>query len=450
MQNILTKLTLAPITMAVVVFLGTAAIPAFSVGNMTFSGSVASADGDGCGDGGDSGGDSGGSDSGGSDSGDSGGVGTGNSDGVGGGSGGGGDYVYTPPPAVNVYTPPPAAAPVCSITSSPSTVSVGSGSVISWSSTSATSTSISSIGAVALSGSYGVAPTSTMTYVMTVSGAGGMATCQTTVTVTSVTNTYAPSCTLDASQSSIQQGQSTSLYFNSTNATSATLTSFGTVATSGSQTVSPQSTTNYVLTVTGVGASATCTKTIGVTSAPIYVPPTYTDAPYCSIYANQNNVQQGGNVTLTFTSTNAYTASIDAVGTVQTNGSYTVGNINGTRTFVMTVTGSGGTRTCQTTVYAQNVQPAYPSYYTNYIAPTTTYYQPQPTYVAPQPTYVAPAPVQYSYAPVPRANPVRYVAPTRVSLAKVPYTGAEDYMVPMFAFVLALSAAYMFRSVARA
>jgi hypothetical protein len=202
----------------------------------------------------------------------------------------------------------------------------------------------------------------------------------------------------------------------------------------------------YLLTAMGPGGSVTCTKTITVTAQPVITNPTY-DAPYCSIYANQNNIQQGGSVTLTFSSTNAYTASIDAVGTVQTNGSYTVGTINGTRTFVMTVTGNGGSRTCQTTVYAQ----AQPTYYTNYTA-APTYYQPQPTYVAPQPTYVAtaPAPVQYSYAPAPRANPVRYVAPTRVSLAKVPYTGAEDYMMPMFALALALSAAYMFRSAVRA
>jgi hypothetical protein len=214
------------------------------------------------------------------------------------------------------------------------------------------------------------------------------------------------------------------------------------VATTGSQSVTPQSTMTYVLTVTGTGGSATCSKTVGVTSTPYYVPPTTYDAPYCSLSANQTSVQSGGNVTLYWSSSNAYSAVIDAIGTVQTNGSYTVPNIYGTRTFVMTVQGNGGSRTCSVTVYAQ----APVNYYTNYVPPAPVYIPPQPQYVPPAPVYTPP--VQYSYARP--ASPVQYVTPTRVSLAKVPYTGAEDYMVPLFTLALALSAAYMLRGALRA
>lgn len=351
---------------------------------------------------------------------------------------------------VQVVDPVPVTpAPACTISASPNSVQQGSSTTLTFSSTNASSASISTIGAVALADTRSVTPASTTTYVMTVTGAGGSATCQTTVVVTAppIVVVPAPTCLLNASQESIQQGQSTSLYWNSTNATSATLTTVGTVGITGTQSISPQSTTSYVLTVTGSGGTATCSKTVGVTAPPVvYVPPTY-DAPYCSLSASQTSVSHGGATTLTWTSTDSTTAFLDVSGYVSTSGSYTAGNIYGTRTFVLTVHGNGGSRTCQVTVTAQpqTFTPPPPVYY-----PPPQVYQP-PVYVPPS-TYVPPAPVQYThyaYNPAPAASPVRYVAPARVSLANVPYTGAEDYIMPLFALTLALSAAYLLRTAVR-
>jgi hypothetical protein len=331
--------------------------------------------------------------------------------------------------SATVVVTQPIPAPSCSLTASPDNIAYGGSSTLSWTTLNATSASLTTIGSVALNGSYSVVPTSTTTYVMTVTGQGGTATCTKTVTVAPVTYT-APTCSIDASQPSIQQGQATSIFWNTTNATTASLSTTGTVALNGSQTIYPSTTTTYTLTVSGNGGSSTCSKTIGVTS--VYVPPA-TDAPYCSISASQTSVSSNGSVTLYWNTTNAYMAYIDSIGSVQTSGSYTVNNIVGSRTFTMTATGQGGVRTCSVTVVAQ----ATPSYYTNYIPPAPTYYAPTPAPI----TYAPAAPVHYG-APF-GSNPVRYVSNTRVSLASVPYTGAEDYVIPFFVAAFFLSVAYM-------
>ncbi|HWP61250.1 MAG TPA: hypothetical protein VN495_01470, partial [Candidatus Paceibacterota bacterium] len=146
---------------------------------------------------------------------------------------------------------------------------------------------------------------------------------------------------------------------------------------------------------------------------------TYPVVPSCTIYASNYGSIYGNNygynnysqpVTLTWSSSNATSAYITPnVGTVQPSGSTTV-YPSGYTTYTMTVSGSGGTATCQAT--------ANYSYATPYVAPT---------YV--QPTYVAPAPV--------------YTQPS-VSLTQIPYTGFDFgpvgnmvYWLGLLAFALA-------------
>ena len=75
-----------------------------------------------------------------------------------------------------------------------------------------------------------------------------------------------PAVSLSASPASIERGQSATLRWSSTNATSAAITpGIGTVPTSGSREVSPTSTTTYRITVRGAGgqtASASATVTV--------------------------------------------------------------------------------------------------------------------------------------------------------------------------------------------
>ncbi|MDO8514576.1 MAG: peptidoglycan-binding protein, partial [bacterium] len=75
----------------------------------------------------------------------------------------------------------------------------------------------------------------------------------------------APICSLTASPSSITAGQSSTLTWSTTNASSASINqSVGTVTTSGSRAVSPSATTQYTLTATGAGGTATCAETVTV------------------------------------------------------------------------------------------------------------------------------------------------------------------------------------------
>jgi phospholipase C len=77
-------------------------------------------------------------------------------------------------------------APTVTLAASPTTISSGQSSTLSWTTTNATSVQVDNgIGAVqAPNGSVKVSPTQTTTYTITATGAGGSATAQVTVTVT--------------------------------------------------------------------------------------------------------------------------------------------------------------------------------------------------------------------------------------------------------------------------
>jgi peptidoglycan-associated lipoprotein len=78
-----------------------------------------------------------------------------------------------------------------------------------------------------------------------------------------------PTVTLQASVPVIQQGQSSTLNWSSTNATSLNLTpSVGTVAPQGSTSVTPTDSTTYTITATGPGGSANANVRITVTPPP--------------------------------------------------------------------------------------------------------------------------------------------------------------------------------------
>lgn len=160
-------------------------------------------------------------------------------------------------------------APTLSLSASPASITAGQSSTLTWSSTNATSCTASNAwtGAKAVSGSQSVSPTADATYSMTCTGAGGSVSRQVTVTVTS--GPTAPTLTLTSSASSITAGQSATLTWSSTNATSCTASNAwtGAKAVSGSQSVSPTATATYALSCTGAGGSVSRQVTITVTPA---------------------------------------------------------------------------------------------------------------------------------------------------------------------------------------
>jgi peptidoglycan-associated lipoprotein len=78
-----------------------------------------------------------------------------------------------------------------------------------------------------------------------------------------------PTVNLQASPTLIQRGQSSTLTWSSTNATSLTLSpGIGAVSAEGTQSVSPQDSTTYTLTATGPGGSADATTHVTVSVPP--------------------------------------------------------------------------------------------------------------------------------------------------------------------------------------
>lgn len=168
-----------------------------------------------------------------------------------------------------------------------------------------------------------------------------------TVTVSNVVATAiaAPTVSLTASPASIASSQSSTLAWSSTNTTSCTASGgwTGTKTTSGTQSVSPTSTTNYTLSCTGTGGTAQQMTTVTVTSA--------TPAPTVSLAANPATITVGQSSTLSWSSTNATscTASGSWTGTQAVSGSQSVSPTM-TSTYTLTCTGTGGSTSQSSTI----------------------------------------------------------------------------------------------------
>jgi len=159
---------------------------------------------------------------------------------------------------------------IVSFTASPSTVASGSPSTLSWTTAGASVTSVSidnGVGSKAASGSTSVSPTTTTTYTLSAFTTANASppTKQVIVTV----GAAAPTISFSASPGAISSGQSSSLVWNTTNATTVTIDhGVGSQPLSGSTSVSPTANTTYTLTATGPGGTLTSTATVTVNQPP--------------------------------------------------------------------------------------------------------------------------------------------------------------------------------------
>lgn len=277
-----------------------------------------------------------------------------------------------------------------------------------------------------------------------------------------------PTCAIQANSDHITQGGSSALSWMTTDATSASIDQIGAVPVSGMVDVRPPVTTTYTMTVSGVLGSASCSRTVYVSDSVVagtvivapsytYVPQPATDAPYCSVSATPT-VAYGGAATITWNCSNAYAVTIEGVGSFAGTGSYVLSPVTASREVRMLAQGQGGVRVF--TSYVSVVQPASvpPTYYGNEYYYTSvqsngasTY---TPSYTQQQYAYPRVSPVAASHTVRP-ASPVVYVggsgrvslsaAQRSVRLSSVPYTGAEDVVVPFFLLAGAVSMAYTLR-----
>ncbi len=236
---------------------------------------------------------------------------------------------------------------VIAFASGSSAIVQGQSTTLSWKATNAVSLSISpavAAGTLPLTGSATVSPAATTTYVATAMDANGKAATN-SITVTVVPQGSAPTITLSVSPSVVAAGQTANLTWASTNATSVAITpavlgdDVTSVALSGTAAVSPTASTTYTATATGAGgitASAVATvNLLGVT-----------------LVASPATVGPGQNATLTWTSANAASVSIDqGIGVVGSNGSQIVSPA-ATTTYTMTATNGSATATATATINA--------------------------------------------------------------------------------------------------
>lgn len=148
-----------------------------------------------------------------------------------------------------------------------------------------------------------------------------------------------PTTDLWAAPSAVDPGQAATLTWVSTDATSCTASGAwsGSRVTSGSEAVTPSSTSTYTITCNGEGGSASDSATVMVKEPPA------ASAPTVTLGASPSSVRRGQAITINWSSTDAdsCTAAGDWSGLKGTSGSESI-VIDGPVTFTLNCSGDGG------------------------------------------------------------------------------------------------------------
>ena len=233
-------------------------------------------------------------------------------------------------------------SPKVEFSATPEVVPAGSSVTLSWSSTNAETCFIEpGVGEVELNGSLTVSPASTTTYTLTASGTGGTASASTTVTV----NMVPPTADISVQPAAMKKGDTAILRWSSTNSDSCSIEpGIGAVESQGEVAVSPVETTRYTITATGPGGTATDSTTVTV-----YQPPDVNISVY------PQSIAYGESATLSWSSRDADTASIDqGIGSVAPTNSIEVSPSQST-TYTITATGPGGIANAQARIVVQSI-----------------------------------------------------------------------------------------------
>jgi uncharacterized repeat protein (TIGR03803 family) len=225
----------------------------------------------------------------------------------------------------------------------PSTVGVGQTAVISISGSGMCVKSGAWSGSFSGSGSVTqpLSPTTSGSYVytLTCTGTYGISTATASATLTVVP---APTLSISVSPTTVAPGAAATLTWSTTNAASCVAANAwsGSVATSGSQNVTPSTAGNYsyTLTCTGIGGAITNAATLAVA-----VPAT---GPTAIIAVSPSSITVGQSADLTWSSTNATSCTAQTAwsGSIGASGSATQSpTAAGTYEYTISCTGPGGT-----------------------------------------------------------------------------------------------------------
>jgi hypothetical protein len=243
---------------------------------------------------------------------------------------------------------------VNNFTAVPTILTAGDSATLQWNVTGATTVTISpGVGNVALSGSQAVSPAGTTTYTLTAQSGAGTQTANVIITVNPAPTPVTPVIinTFSVDQSMITAGQSVTLKWNVTGATAVTIDpDIGSVALSGSKTVSPAGTTTYTLTAQGSAGPQTADVIVTVNPAPAQV-------VVNAFSVDPSMIDVGQSATLQWNVTGATIVKIDPdIGDVASSGSETVSPTE-TTTYVLTANNDANSTTATAVLTVNPVSP---------------------------------------------------------------------------------------------
>lgn len=231
--------------------------------------------------------------------------------------------------------------PTVQLSINPNPISINGSTNINWSSTNATSVVSSNFGATALSGSTTINNITQQTeYNITVQNQRGQATGRATVFIN---NPPAPTVTLTTSKTTVFQGETFTVTWNSTNATRVTFSDFNAQSVSGSTvtgpfTLSPGVTSTVITLNIRVENSVGQTATASVNVTVLNQVPTLTLTPSGAI-----TVPFNGSFSLNWSATNATQMSATfPIGQNEFRGSRTFSNITSSTEYIITATNPSG------------------------------------------------------------------------------------------------------------
>ncbi len=242
--------------------------------------------------------------------------------------------IYSNVVGSGVQLPPP---PGASISASSTSIAYNGSVTINWNTSGATNLS-SNFGRSELNGSVTISNLiSSRTFTITASNQGGSTTRSVTVNVAAAPQP--PTVNLSVSPSSIANGGSAQVSWNTTNATSLS-SNFGRSELNGSTTFfNLTSSQTYSITASGPGGSTTRSATVNVAAPP---------APTVNLSVSPSSIANGGSATLTWSSSNATSVSSSNFGATTTSGRVTFTNLTSSQTYSITVNGPGGSANANT------------------------------------------------------------------------------------------------------
>lgn len=211
----------------------------------------------------------------------------------------------------------PNAPTILGFSASATTIPVGEGSTLSWNVSGATSVALSG-GGVGASGGQTVNPSSTTTYTLVATNAGGTSSASVTINVV-----QAPVISgFSASPGTIYQGDGSTLSWSVSGATALSLDQgIGSVLGATTRWVSPSGSTTYTLTATNSLNGVNVTRTAS-TSVTVNPRPTVPTVAY--FYADSATIGAGNGTALRWSVANSVgdvSVSVSALGNVPANGS---------------------------------------------------------------------------------------------------------------------------------